>query len=262
MITPYTNINYSYKTKGSHIQKWESAYRRLIKDTYELPTWTKNEILHTITGIPHFRVTLLKEAVSKLKRWRYLISSKSPLSADDREMLKKRLKDSTLVRKVSQILEIDNPILPTTDWKSIQNAVKLYVSKYWNEIKSQTRMIRRDERGNTFIGNLSFYGWKLKCQMTVSRTCTKPQQIPDSQRTKCPGCHTSHRDFETCLISKGFARKKMVNGRLARILLVLKSKNRSDLIGRWPEEVAGDIEWRSIDELLPNIRIRPGNQMR
>ena len=41
----------------------------MVKDAYELPRWTKTDILHTTTGIPYFRILLLQEAVAKIKRW-------------------------------------------------------------------------------------------------------------------------------------------------------------------------------------------------
>jgi len=80
VINPTTDLKFDYKTKGAaHIQKWETALRALIKDTYELPMWTRSDVLHSITGIPHLRVLLMQEAVSRIKRWRYLTGSHSPL---------------------------------------------------------------------------------------------------------------------------------------------------------------------------------------
>ena len=81
VINPHTNLNFDFRTKGSaHIQKWETALRGLIMDSYELPIWTKSDLLHTLTGVPHFRIILLQEAISKIKRWRTLIGNGSPLS--------------------------------------------------------------------------------------------------------------------------------------------------------------------------------------
>ena len=107
VINPQTNLSFDFKTKGSaHIQKWESALRGLIKDTYELPIWTRSDILHTVIGIPHLRIILLEEAIAKIKRWRYLTGSRSPLSREEARDLIIRLSGSPLVTKVSTTKEL------------------------------------------------------------------------------------------------------------------------------------------------------------
>lgn len=249
VINPKTNLCLDYKTKGSgHSQKWETALRGLIKDTYELPIWTRTEILHTITGIPHFRILLLQETIAKIRRWRYLIGSRSPLTRNEINDLKAYLNGSTLIAKVSALLRIENPLLETTDWQLIEKAVKTHISAYWREIREKTPNISSNQRGGWFLKDIGFQGWKLHCQTLVSILCNKPTNAPSSARTKCPVCNTSHKNFKTCLKNKGLIRKNKINPRLASIILTLKKRNRTDLIENIKNHVKENNEW--ID--LPN----------
>ena len=132
VINPTTNLCFDYKTKGtSHVKKWETALRALIKDTYELPIWMRTDILHSITGIPHLRVLLMQEAVSRIKRWRYLTGSRSPLDQLEARDLRTYLSSSPLIAKVASTLNVENPLLETTDWKRVDIALKRYGSEHW-----------------------------------------------------------------------------------------------------------------------------------
>ena len=257
VITPFTNLTIDYRTKGStHIQKWESQLRKIIKETYDLPRWTKNDVLHTITGIPHFRIILLNEIIAKIKRWRYLIGAKSPLVKEEKTLLTNRLKQSTLIRSISSLLKVENPTLQTTDWNSVQSAHKKFLIEYWRNLKDRTKLVRSHERAERFTNGIEFNGWKLLCQMTVSRVCTRPTKVPPSKREQCPGCHQDHKDFEACLIRKGYHRPKMVNGRLARILIALKRWGKTDRLDCWDSSVTQDYEWLDLGELIVRYRAK------
>ena len=68
VINPTTDLSSDYKKKGAaHLEKWETASRVLIWDIYGLPIWTRTDILHSIIGIPHLRVLLMQQVISKIK---------------------------------------------------------------------------------------------------------------------------------------------------------------------------------------------------
>ena len=250
VITPDTNIQFNHKVKGmSHIQKWESTLRSLIRDTYELPTWTKVDVLHTLTGVLPLRLILLQESISKMKRWRLLLGQKSPLRPEEKQALAQRLNNSTLVTKITALLKVENPLLPSTDWNSITTALRLHIQNFWKDIRSKTPNVSSLERGSRILNEVGFQGWKLHTQWTVSRLCPKPDKAPDSYRSKCPGCHTSHKDFSVCLKKLGL-RKKRINSRLSFLLLALKRVRRIDLVGKWEKDVMESKEWLDLPSLL------------
>ena len=251
VINPQTSLSFDYTTKGAaHIQKWESTLRCLIKDAYELPMWTRSDILHTITGIPHFRVLLLHETVSRIRRWRYLVGSSSPLERQEKKELSEYLSRSPLITKVANTLNVENPLLETTDWESVAKALRTFKSAYWRSIRDKTKGIDISQRGGAFLSKVGFQGWKMQCQMVVSAHCNKPQGAPNTARTKCPVCYEHHKDFGTCIKKAGYARKGKLNSRLASILQALKRRGRKDLIGKWKGQVVGDEEWESLPRLF------------
>ena len=256
VINPHTNLNFDFRTKGSaHIQKWETALRGLIMDSYELPIWTKSDLLHTLTGVPHFRIILLQEAISKIKRWRTLIGNGSPLSKPEIKDLKDYLNGSTLVTKVSSFLKIENPLLETTDWKSVEIAIRAHIRSYWKAIRDSTPNIGQNQRGGWFLSEVGFQGWKLHCQTTVSIHCIKPEGTHNSPRTKCPVCYEHHKNFKTCLKQAGYYKKNKVNTRLATIILTLKKRNSKDLLNQVKSHVNNDNEWFNIPN-MPKERDR------
>jgi len=116
-------------------------------NAYELPRWTKTDILHTTTGIPYFRILLLQEAVAKIKRWRHLVGSRSPLTEMEKTLLQQRLASSTVVTKVTSYLGTRNPLLETTDWVEVTKALAEKIAEHWREIKKKTLGVRNYERG-------------------------------------------------------------------------------------------------------------------
>ena len=109
-----------------------------------------------------------------------------------------------------------------------------------------------NQRGGPFLRGIGFQGWKLQCQATVSAVCTRPEGVPASNRTKCPGCHEQHMDLGVCLRKTGLVRKNKVNSRLALIIQTLKRRNRPDLIGKWSERVCSEEEWKKLPDFLNN----------
>ena len=55
-----------------------------------------------------------------------LTGSRSPLSREEARDLIIRLSGSPLVTKVSTTLNIENPILETTDWTTVEEATKAF----------------------------------------------------------------------------------------------------------------------------------------
>ena len=187
--------------------------------------------------------------IPKMKRWRLLLGQKSPLRPEEKQALAQRLNNSTLVTKITALLKVENPLLPSTDWNSITTALRLHIQNFWKDIRSKTPYVSSLERGSRILNEVGFQGWKLHTQWTVSRLCPKPDKAPDSYRSKCPGCHTSHKDFSVCLKKLGL-RKKRINSRLSFLLLALKRVRRIDLVGKWEKDVMESKEWLDLPSLL------------
>ena len=142
-------------------------------------------------------------------------------------------------------LNVPNPILQSTDWTEIRKAVQKFFVEYWKDIKNRSKSLRKHERAGRCTKQVSYSSWKLTCQMTISRVCSRPPGVPTSIRENCPGCHTVHKDFEKCMRERGYHKSGMANARLARILLTLKNSRRTDLLGSWDVGVVThDREWQ------------------
>ena len=63
---------------------------------------------------------------------------------------------SSLVTRIASLLNIDNPLLETTDWKQVNTAMKNYIGNFWRDIKKKTPALRDTERGGKACARLDF----------------------------------------------------------------------------------------------------------
>ena len=103
------------------------------------------------------------------------------MDQEERAALGVRLSTSTLMPLVVSLIKVDNPILSSTDWKSVNIALKTYVAEYWRKVRESTPSINRCQRGEGFLKNVGFKNGR-----------------------------ESHRNFATCFKKKGLLKKDSV----------------------------------------------------
>ena len=103
-------------------------------------------------------------------------------SIQTRNSTERNLNESPLITKVTSLLKVQNPLLETTDWKSIDEALGSHISSYWKSIRESTPYIANNQRGGWFLIKVGFQGWKLHCQTVVSIHCNKPENMQNTYR--------------------------------------------------------------------------------
>ena len=154
----------------------------------------------------------MAEIFNKIKRWRHLLSPDSPLIEKEKKALRERLQKSTLIANIMAYFKINNPIRSNFDWDSIAKKLKGYQSEQWRLIRSKTRFLSNDERAGYETRRIGFLGWKVNCQITVSKHCNKPETVNYRYRNTCLGCHRAHKNFIPCLKNVNAYRKGATKG--------------------------------------------------
>ena len=116
--------------------------------------------------------------------------------------------------------------------------------------KKKTPGLRETQRGNRILNKIGFQGWKLQCQVVVSKICNIPTKAPASIRTKCPGCLKNHKDFTPCLRQAGIIKNNKINDRLSRLILMAKRANIKINEVYIRSEITAIQEWININELF------------